>query len=48
MSCNLDHVLYDKRNSTDEEKEQDAYAFAKIYKNHVGAFMDFMCKSSFR
>ena len=21
MSCNLDHVLYDKRNSTDEEKE---------------------------
>lgn len=47
MSCNLDHVLYDKRNSTDEEKEQDAYAFAKIYKNNVGAFMDFMCKSDF-
>lgn len=47
MSCNLDHVLYDKRNSTDEEKEQDAYAFAKIYKNNVGAFMDFMCGSSF-
>lgn len=47
MSCNLDHVLYDKRNSTDEEKEQDAYAFAKTYKNNVEAFMNFMCKSSF-
>ncbi|MGN0311872.1 MAG: hypothetical protein ACI4CC_03770 [Lachnospiraceae bacterium] len=47
MSCNLDHVLYDKRNSTDEEKEEDAYAFAKKYKNDVGAFMDFMCKSTF-
>ena len=47
MSCNLDHVLYNKRNSSDEEKEQDAYAFAKTYKNNVVAFMDFMCKSSF-
>ena len=47
MSCNLDHVLYDKRNSTDEEKEEDAYAFAKKYKNNVEAFMDFMCKSAF-
>ena len=47
MSCNLDHVLYDKRNSTDEEKEQNAYSFAKNYKNNVIGFMDFMCKSSF-
>ena len=47
MSCNLDHVLYDKRNSTDEEKEDDAYAFAKKYKNNVDAFMDFMCESMF-
>lgn len=47
MSCNLDHVLYDKRNSTDEEKENDAYAFAKKCKNNVDAFMDFMCESSF-
>ena len=47
MSCNLDHVLYDKRNSTDEEKEQDAYVFAKAYKNNVGVFMEFMCKSAF-
>ena len=47
MSCNLDHVLYDKRNSTDEEKENDAYAFAKKYKNNVDAFMEFMCESDF-
>lgn len=47
MSCNLDHVLYDKRNSSDEEKEEDAYAFAKKYKNNVAAFMDFMCNSAF-
>lgn len=47
MSCNLDHVLYDKRNSTDDEKEEDAYAFAKKYKNNVDAFIDFMCDSSF-
>lgn len=47
MSCNLDHVLYDKRNSTDEEKEDDAYAFANKYKNNVYAFMDFMCESDF-
>ena len=31
MSCNLDHVLYGKLNSTDEEKEDDAYNFAKKY-----------------
>ena len=39
--------MYNKRNSSDEEKEQEAYAFAKTYKNNVGAFMDFMCNSSF-
>ncbi len=47
MSCNLDHVLYNKRNSTDEEKEQDSYAFAKRYKNNVVGFKDFMCESAF-
>jgi hypothetical protein len=30
MSCNMDHVLYDKRNSTDEEKENDAYDFVPV------------------
>ncbi len=47
MSCNLDHVLYDKRNSTDEEKENDAYSFAKKYKNNVDAFLNFICESPF-
>lgn len=47
MACNPDHVLYDKRNSVDEEKEQDAYAFAKRYKNNVDGFLNFMCESSF-
>lgn len=47
MSCNLDHVLYDKRNSSDEEKEQDSYNFAKLYKKKVEDFLEFMCNSTF-
>lgn len=47
MSCNLDHVLYNKRNSTDEEKENNAYAFAKKYKNDVAGFVEFICNSDF-
>lgn len=47
MSCNLDHVLYDKRNSSDEEKEQDSYNFAKLYKKNVEDFLKFMCDSTF-
>lgn len=47
MSCNLDHVLHNKLNSTDEEKELDAYAFAKQYRNDVDAFVKFICESDF-
>lgn len=47
MSCNLDHVLHDKRNSSDEEKEDDAYAFAKRYKDDVNGFVGYMCNSTF-
>lgn len=47
MSCCLDHVLYNKRNSTDEEKETDAYAFAKKYRNDVEGFVNFICNSDF-
>ncbi len=47
MSCNMDHVLHNKRNSTDEEKEQDSYVFAKMYRNNVEKFLQFMCQSSF-
>jgi hypothetical protein len=40
-------VLHNKRNSTDEEKETDAYAFAKKYKNDVDGFVNFICDSYF-
>lgn len=33
MSCNLDHVLYNKRNSSDEEKERDSLYFARRYRS---------------
>lgn len=47
MSCNLDHVLYDKCNSTDEEKENDAYTFARKYKKDPEGFVKFICDSPF-
>lgn len=47
MSANLDHVLYDKLNSTDDEKENDAYAFAKKYKDHLEDFLTFISDSDF-
>lgn len=47
MSCNLDHVLYNKRNSTDEEKETDAYIFARKYKSDINGFVSLICDSDF-
>lgn len=47
MSCNLDHVLYNKRNSTDEEKETDAYTFARKYKSDINGFVSLICDSDF-
>lgn len=47
MSCNLDHVLYGKLNSTDEDKENDAYAFAKRYKDDIDGFLTFISDSEF-
>jgi hypothetical protein len=47
MSCNLDHVLYNKRNSTDEEKENDSYQFAIKYKNDTEGFINYLCNSEF-
>ncbi len=47
MSCNLDHVLYDKLNSTDEEKERDAFSFAKRYCRNIPEFVKFISESSF-
>lgn len=47
MSANLDHVLYDKLNSTDDDKENDAYAFAKKYKDRPDGFLAFISDSNF-
>ena len=47
MSCNLDHVLYGKLNSTDEEKEDDAYNFAKKYWNDIDGFLKYIKESDF-
>lgn len=47
MSCNLDHALYGKLNSSDEEKENDSYVFAKRYMNDIPSFIEFISKSDF-
>lgn len=47
MSCNLDHALYGKLNSTDEEKEADAYQFAKKYRNDISGFLNYIKNSEF-
>ena len=47
MSCNLDHALYGKLNSTDEEKEKDAYMFAKKYRNDIPGFLTYIKDSDF-
>lgn len=47
MSSNLDHVLYNKLNSTNRQKEDDAYLFAKKHKDDVQGFQTYICKSAF-
>lgn len=47
LSCNLDHVLYNKLNTSDEEKETDAFRFAKQYKGKVPDFVRFISQSDF-
>ena len=47
MSCNLDHVRYDKLNTTDDEKENNAFVYARKYKDDIPAFLDFISKSTF-
>lgn len=47
MSCNLDHVLYNKMNSSDEEKERDSLEFACKYREDVNGFIGFICNSDF-
>lgn len=47
MSCNLDHALYGKLNSTDDEKEDDAFTFAQRYKDDIPGFMKYISESDF-
>ena len=47
MSCNLDHVLYNKQNSSNEEKEHDAIQFVKKYRNDLDGFIAYISKSCF-
>ncbi len=47
MSCNLEHVLYDKLNCTDIEKERYAFLFAKKYKGDIPGFISFIADSEF-
>lgn len=47
MSCNLDHVLHNKRNNSQTEKSKDAHNFAMKYKDNSSLFLDFICNSNF-
>lgn len=47
MSCNLDHVLYNKQNSNDQDKEKDALNFALRYKKNIPEFVNYISKSDF-
>ena len=47
MSCNMDHVLHNIQNSTDEEKENNAHIFAKKYKNDLIGFLNYISESVF-
>lgn len=47
MSCNLDHVLYNKLNSHDSDKRKDSLAFAHKYRNDIEAFISFINDSDF-
>lgn len=47
MSSNLDHVLYGKLNSSDTDKENDAYQFALRYKDDLDGFLTFISDSDF-
>lgn len=47
MSSNLDHVLYGKQNSTDEEKESNSYKFAKEYRTNIPEFIKYISESDF-
>lgn len=47
MSCNLDHVLYDKMNCTNDEKDDNAHMFVKKYINNAVRFISYISESDF-
>lgn len=47
MSVNLDHVLYDKKNLSDREKEELAYQFEDKYYDDIDGAIEYLCRSSF-
>lgn len=47
MSCNLDHVLYNALNCTDEEKEENAFEFTERYCGNLDDFVEYISKSPF-
>ncbi len=47
MSSNLDHVLYNKLNSSDTEKKNDAIDFSRRYKDNLDEFIKFISSSKF-
>jgi len=47
MSCNLDHVLYNKLNTSDKEKEENSFSFVKKYNGRLKEFIEYVGNSSF-
>lgn len=47
MSCNLDHVLYGKLNSTDDMKKKDSQNFAKKYRDDISDLYDLFLNQFF-
>ncbi len=47
MSCNLDHVLFNKRGLTDAEKEEYSFSFNDKYHNDTDGFIKFISESGF-
>ncbi len=47
FSCNLEHVLHNQNNVTDEEKEQLAHLFVKKYKDNPEGFKSYISNSDF-
>ena len=47
MSCNTDHVLYNRQNLQPELKNQYAYKFARKFRESPSAFLDFINNEDF-